>query len=380
MPITASVARAEMKIRSIVASEGTHPFSTTPLPVLARRFAEGVRPLRSGRPQLIEWPARPCAYREVLALAGSQAVVARERDHRSIVRAELGAREERAGAGGGQPGRERLAQPPVGADSAGDDQRVEAGGLECAQRLRHQRVDDRVLEPACDVGTRQVVELAAAHGDDDGRFQAAEAEVEARTVEHGSRELEHARAAMFSQGRQRRPARVAEAEQLRRLVEGLTGGVVPGLPQDPVAANPLHLDQEGVATRDLQGHEREAGGARLEGGRQQMALQVMDADDGYAPGVAERARYRGADQKRADETGPRGIRNAVNGLRFGAGLRQDRFDHRQEALNVLARGELRHDPAVAAVQLDLAEDAVRHEALFAVVERNRRLVTGGFDA
>ena len=276
--------------------------------------------------------------------------------------------------------RQHLAQPPVRADAAGDDQRVEAGGPQRAQGLRDQRVDDRLLEAARDVGTRRIVERAAAHGDDDRRLQPAEAEIEARPVEHGARELEYARAAVLGQGRQRGPARIAEAEQLRRLVEGLARGVVLGLPQDPVAPDALHLDQEGMAARHLQRHEREVRRARLEGGRQQVALQVVNADDRHAPGVAERAREAGADQQGPDETRSRRIGNAVNGLRLDAGLGQGRLDHRQEALDVLARGELRHHPAVAAVQLDLAEDAIRHEAFFAVVERNRRLVAGGFDA
>src|SRR5688572_6117513 len=112
MPMTASVVSAEMKIRSIISPEGTHPFSTMPSPIVARRFAEGVRPLRSRRSQLVEGPARLRADRQVLALAGGQAVVSRERDHGGIVGAELGAREKSPGARGGEPCRQLFAQPP----------------------------------------------------------------------------------------------------------------------------------------------------------------------------------------------------------------------------------------------------------------------------
>ena len=211
---------------------------------------------------------------------------------------------KRACAGRGELARQHLAQPPVRADAAGDDERIEAGGPQRAQRLRDQRIDDRFLEAARDVGTRRVVEHAAAHGDDDRRLQPAEAEIEARPVEHRARELEHARAAALGEGRERGPARIAEAEQLRRLVEGLARGVVLGLPQDPVAPDALDFDQEGVPSRHLERHEREVRRARLEGGRQQVTFQVVNADDRHAPGVAERAREAGADQQAPISPGP----------------------------------------------------------------------------
>jgi hypothetical protein len=317
---------------------------------------------------------------EVFALAGGKAVVARERDHRGIVGAKLRAREEGACAGRGELARQHLAQPPVCADAAGNDEVIEAGSPQRAQRFRDQRGDDRFLEAARHVGARDVVEHAPAHGDDDRRLEPAEAEIEAGPIEHGSRELEHAKAPMLGEGRECGPARISEAEQLRRLVEGLARGVILGLPQDPVAPYALDVDQEGMSSGYLQRHEREVRRARLEGGRQQVAFQVVDPDDRHAPGIAERAPEASTDQQRPDEARSRRIGNAVNGLRLDARLGQGRLDHRQEALDVLARGELRHHPAVAAVQLDLAEDAIRHEAFFAVVERNRRLVAGGFDA
>ena len=51
-----------------------------------------------------------------------------------------------------------------------------------------------------------------------------------------------------------RPARVRQPQQPADLVEGLARGIVHGLAQQAVAQMRAHLDDEGVATADHQGH------------------------------------------------------------------------------------------------------------------------------
>ena len=65
------------------------------------------------------------------------------------------------------------------------------------------------------------------------------------------------------ESRQLRPAGIRQAEQLRRLVERLAGGVVAGLAEDLVVAEPAHVDEHGVAAGDQQREVRKRRAAPL---------------------------------------------------------------------------------------------------------------------
>ncbi len=83
-------------------------------------------------------------------------------------------------------------------------------------------------------------------------------------------------------------AGVAEAEEPGHLVEGLARGVIEGLAQEPVAAGALHGHEQGVSSRDQEhGHGPLDAGVVEEGG-EKVALEVVDADEGQAPGQGER--------------------------------------------------------------------------------------------
>ena len=253
---------------------------------------------------------------------------------------------------------ERRAQAPVGADAAGDHQPV--GGrsaVQRAQRLGHERLDHRVLESARDIGARRVVERAAAHGDHHRGLEPAEAEVEARPVEHRPRKFVHAVAPLLGQRRERRPAGIAEAEQFRGLVEGLARGVVLGFAEHPVAADARDLDQHGVAARDLQRHERELRRVR----------RAPGPADG-PPGDARRRPARPAPspataRRRRRPAAPRSGR-APRYRRCRQGLRHDRRprpgspDHRQQPHDWSRLASSGTTPPYG-VQRDLAVDRVR---------------------
>lgn len=303
-----------------------------------------------------------------------------ERDHRGVVGAEFRAREVHARAGCVDRPGECRAQPAVDADAARDGQSVDARLAQRSQGLRDQCVDHRVLEAARHVRAGRVVEHASAYGDDHGGLESAEAEIEPWPVEHRARKLDGAGAAALGERRERGPAGVAEVEEFRRLVEGLSCRIVQRLSEDAVPPKARYFHQHRVPARDLQGHEREIRRVRLQRRRQEMPFEVVHADDRHAPGIAQRAGEAGADQQRANQTRPGGIGNPVNGLSRQPGLGQGVVNHRQQALNVLAGGELGDDAAVLRVQRDLAEDAVGEQALMAVVEGDRGLVAGGFDA
>ena len=61
------------------------------------------------------------------------------------------------------------------------------------------------------------------------------------------------------------------------------------------------------------------------------------------------------------------------------GIGQHPPQQRQQALDVVARGQLRHHPTIETVQLDLAEYGVREQAPLAVEHGSGAFVTGGFE-
>ncbi len=306
--------------------------------------------------------------------------MARERDHRGIVGAELRPRIVQARARLRRPARQLLAQPAVRAHAAGDHQRADAGHRERAQALADQRFHHRILEAARGVGARLIVEVAAAQGDDHRGLDAAEAEVEAGPVEHRAREIEYARAPGLGQRGERRSPGIAEAQELGGLVEGLSRCIVQRLAEHPVSADTRDFDQHGVPARDLQRNIRKFRGIRLKRRRQQVAFEVVHADHRHAQRVTERARHAGPHQQCPDQAGSRRIGNPVNGLQREPGPGQGLLDHRQQARDVVARGEFRHHAAMRGMNGHLAENPVRDQAPVAVVDGHRGLVAGGFDA
>ena len=103
--------------------------------------------------------------------------------------------------------------------------------------------------------------------------------------------------------RECRAARVAEAEQLRGLVEGLAGGVVDGFAEQRVVADAstamswVWPPETSSATK---GNPARLGQQR----RKQMAFEVMNADDRLSQRRTQAGGDAGADQQRARQPGP----------------------------------------------------------------------------
>jgi hypothetical protein len=101
------------------------------------------------------------------------------------------------------------------------------------QRLGHQHVDDRRLRAGGQVGALQLARLVfqLARLRHHRGLQAGKGKVQVAAVQQRARQREGRGVAKLGQPRQRRPAGVAQAQQLGRLVEGFAGGVVDGLAQ-----------------------------------------------------------------------------------------------------------------------------------------------------
>src|SRR5919206_253199 len=182
-------------------------------------------------------------------------------DHGRVV----GAERERGERGAGQ----RAAELRVGRDASDDGDPLGAGRLGGLERPADERADDRTLVARREVGPAPL-ELGGrevADGVEKRRLQTGEGEVEARHAGHG--EGVGLRIALAREAVERGAPRVAQAEEARALVEGLTRRVVDRRP-DPAKAGPLaHVEEQGVPAAREQAEER-----RLE----RLRLQVKRGD------------------------------------------------------------------------------------------------------
>jgi hypothetical protein len=135
-----------------------------------------------------------------------------------------------------------------------------------------------------------------------------------------------------------------------------------------------------VAARDDEGEGRVLDGRVVEDDRVDVPLDVVDADERLAERVSHRLGVGQPDEQRADEARPLRHGHAVNLLPADARALERLRDHQADLVEVLARGDLGHDPAVLLVQVNLRRDD-RREHLPPVAHDGRgRLVARAFDS
>src|ERR1700722_2567961 len=144
MPMIASVLSACTKILSMV---GLNP------------SCGGA--IRSGTSK---FPIRSSADGTAVVHAGRQSQTSRERDHCTVIRAELGARNMQLRPAGTRDVGETLAQANVGADPPGNHQAPMPGLLERPAAFLGEGLDHCFLETARDVRSDRVVQNAAPQG------------------------------------------------------------------------------------------------------------------------------------------------------------------------------------------------------------------------
>src|SRR5205085_9028237 len=135
-----------------------------------------------------------------------------------------------------------------------------------------------------------------------GGLQAREAEIEIAASEHRSGKRIPTWLTALCEGGERRSAGVTEPEQLGRLVERFARGIVLRLTQEPVLTYAIDSHQLRVAARDEQRDERKLRPTRGEERREQVPLQMMDADDRDAERETQGLGVGGADEQRARES------------------------------------------------------------------------------
>lgn len=183
---------------------------------------------------------------------------------------------------------------------------------------------------------------------------------------------------------------IAETEQLGDLVVGLAGGVVHGAAYVAVvpgvvggaAAREIEM---GMTTGDDQRQQREWDGSVpamlcLHEDGVNVALKMVDGDEGLAGSEGQRLGIKDADQERSGETGALRDGDGVKVFEADAGLGHGGADDRDDVAQMLAAGELGDDAAIVGVQGDLAGDDVGQGLRTGANDGGGGLVAGGFDA
>ena len=250
-------------------------------------------------------------------------------DHGTVVGAERRPRVEHPATLVLHQLRQAGAQTPVRPHPAGDHQPAHADLADGAAALDGHGVHHGILEGTGNVRPVLLCLAAVAPGVQGKGLQSAEAEIEAGAIDHGTREIVAVGIAALRELRQRRSARVGQAKQLGRLVEGLADRVVHRVAEHPVAPHAVDLHDHAVAAGDQQGQERELRGIRLQHGRQQVPFHMMNGDRRHTPGPGEAAPGHRPDQQGADQARPGRVGHAVDTARLHTGLVEHFFHQRQ---------------------------------------------------
>src|SRR3954469_13818186 len=117
-----------------------------------------------------------------------------------------------------------------------------------------------------------------------------------------------------------------------------------------------------------------------------MRLEMMNANGRDAKREGEAAREGGAHEQSSSQARTLGVGDVVDLSQFRGALAQNLLHQRQDAGDVISRGELRYYPAVVRVHGDLRMQGVREQTApgdsgrsTCVVERDAGLVAGGLD-
>jgi hypothetical protein len=179
---------------------------------------------------------------------------------------------------------------------------------------------------------------------------------------------------------ERRPAGIAQPEQLGGLVEGLARSVVLRFAEQGVAPDAVDPHELGVPARHQQGDEREARRTHRQQRGQQMPLEVMDADGRDVQREREGMREGGAHQQGAGQAGTLGVADALELPDLSLCNVKNPPGQRHQAADMVPRGELGDDPAVGLVHGNLGMHGVREQAPgLPVIQGDARLVAGGLD-
>ncbi len=180
-----------------------------------------------------------------------------------------------------------------------------------------------------------------------------------------------------------RAARIAEAQELRGLVEGLADGVVDRGADPHIVADAEHRDDLRMSAG---GQEQAIGERRVVGEArgQRVRLEMIDRDQRLLGDQRDRLGGGEPDDDAADQPGPGGDRDAVELAERQPGIVHRLGDDHVERLDMGARRDLRHHAAEGRVLVDLRQHDIGQNlarpGLEPLDHRRRGLVAGRLDA
>ncbi len=151
-----------------------------------------------------------------------------------------------------------------------------------------------------------------------------------------------------------RPAGIFEPQELGDLVVGFADGVVDGGAEPHIIADSEHGDDLGVPA----GGEEQAIRKRRAVGEprgQRMRLEMIDRDQRFLAHQRDRLGGGQPHDHAADQPGPGGGGDAVEAGEAAPGLLHRLADDQVERLDMGARRDLRHHPAIGPMLRHLAE-------------------------
>ena len=184
----------------------------------------------------------------------------------------------------------------------------------------------------------------------------------------------------------RRPARVAQAQELGALVERLPRCVVARLAEQRRLEGGVYAVEGGVAAAGEQRHEgvrgrirvRPFAPAQVDG--QQVTVQVVDPHERLARVEREGLGELDAHQQRAREPRAVGHGDRVDVGQPPGEHGERLLHHGHDALEVRARGDLGHHASIGRVQPHLARHHIGQHFAIASHQRSRGLVARALDA
>jgi hypothetical protein len=205
------------------------------------------------------------------------------------------------------------------------------------------------------------------------------------------------RSAVFSRPRQRktlrvavlgfffhlRAARIAEAQELRRLVEGLADGVVDRGADAHIIADAADRDDLGMTARGQKQTIRKGDVVGQPSG-QRVTFQMIDGDERPFPDQCNRFGGGQPDDDPPDQSRSGGGRHAVDHVKGARRILHRLGDDAVDGFHMGAGGDFRDHAAKGGMFIGLRQDDIGQDAATPVVlaldEGRRGLVTGRLDA
>lgn len=254
------------------------------------------------------------------------------------------------------------------------------------RRAIRQHLRNGSLETRRDVGRdaeRQGAIAAARHFDGDRGLQSREAEITPGPSQHRPRERITPRVALRRQALKRGPARPAEAEQFRDLVERLASRIVDGAAEPFVPPYPMHRNALAMSARNQQqqiGKRRAALHQPWQSCGQRVSFQMVHRDVRQPMRQSDPLRQLAANDQPADETRPGTGRHPAEVAESQARPFHHAPHEARQQRQVRAGSDLGHDAAIWRMLVFLAGNAVREHATFFVHHRRGALITRRLDA